>query len=415
MTTLPDSQPTRQPDALATVDSADHVFSATAAALMHEARAGIIFSAQHDDSGLATFDHSTLRGRILSVTKSGNGQPQVRIDSTGFTLDQKIFIEKAMLRYLDANNFSEATIYFQKASSVGQSASGPTPVKRKSPFGLNISKQAIPGVKTIIVVASGKGGVGKSTVSTNLAAGLARLGLKTGLMDCDVYGPSSPTMLGVSGSMSIDGTKLVPLVGHDVHVVSFGFLSDVKTPVLWRGPMVAKAIEQLCYDVKWGDLDVLILDLPPGTGDVQLTLAERLPVAGAIIVTTPQDVALIDAHKAVSLFERLEVPILGVVENMAHYTCTSCGHKEHIFGHEAFEEFLLSRKLSLLTRIPLAKEIRELSDSGTPIVLSDSRAALPYQSLANFICDKFRHASSDSNAQNEDILPPNHTEKEQLH
>lgn len=416
MTTPPDPQPTNQSISQSTADGADKLFSALAAALLQEARAGIIFSAQHDDSGLANFDHSTLRSRILSVSKSGNGQPQVRIDSTGFTLDQKIFIERAMLRHLDANDFSEATIYFQKASSVGNSASGPTPVKRKSPFGLNISQQAIPGVKTVIVVASGKGGVGKSTVATNLAAGLARLGLKTGLMDCDVYGPSSPTMLGVSGSMAIDGTKLVPLLGHGVNVVSFGFLSDVKTPVLWRGPMVAKAIEQLCFDVKWGDLDVLILDLPPGTGDVQLTLAERLPIAGAIIVTTPQDVALIDAHKAVSLFERLEVPILGVVENMAHYTCTSCGHKEHIFGHEAFEEFLLSRKLSLLTRIPLAKEIRELSDAGTPVVLSESAAALPYRSLAHYISDSFRLVSSpDSNALPQNVTPPNHIEKERLH
>ena len=396
------------------INDVDKISPAIAAALMQEARAGIIFSAQHDESGLANIDHSTLRQRILSVVKSGNGQPQVRVDSTGLTLDQKISVERSMLRYLDANEFSEATIYFQKASSVTNSASGPTPVKKKSPFGLNISKQAIPGVRTVFVVASGKGGVGKSTVSTNLAAGLAQLGLKTGLMDCDVYGPSSPTMLGVSGSMPVDGTKLVPLVGHGVHVVSFGFLTDVKTPVLWRGPMVAKAIEQLCYDVNWGDLDVLILDLPPGTGDVQLTLAERLPIAGAIIVTTPQDVALIDAHKAVSMFERLDVPIIGVVENMAHYTCTACGHKEHIFGSEAFEQFLQSRKLSLLTRIPLAKEIRELSDSGSPVVLSDTEMAQPYRALASYIREQCVEGTSLDQPQ-KNILIPEQPSQEQFH
>jgi ATP-binding protein involved in chromosome partitioning len=258
-------------------------------------------------------------------------------------------------------------------------------VKRKNPFGLSIAKKAISGVRSVIVVASGKGGVGKSTVASNLAVALAASGAKVGLMDCDVYGPSAPTMLGVKGSMPVDGGKLTPLTGHGVKVVSFGFLTDTKSPVIWRGPMVAKAIEQLCYDVNWGDLDALVLDLPPGTGDVQLTLAEKLPIGAAIIVTTPQDIALIDAHKAVSMFEKLDVPILGVVENMAFHTCTACGHEDHIFGSEAFGEFLKSRKLSLLARIPLTREIREHADNGQPAALATEDICKPYITLAQSV------------------------------
>lgn len=365
--------------------NSDAISPSLASVILQEARAGLIAAAQHEESGLSQFDHQTLRARVLGVGSATNGQPQVQIDSTGLTLDQKIWIERVLLRYLDSHEHSDATIYFQRASSATQSSAAPVPVRKKHPLGLNIDKRAIPGVKSIIAVASGKGGVGKSTVATNLAAGLAASGLKIGLMDCDVYGPSSPMMLGVSGSMDVEEGKLVPLTGHGVKVVSFGFLSDVKTPVIWRGPMVAKAIEQLCFDVKWGELDALILDLPPGTGDVQLTLAERIPLAGAVIVTTPQDVALIDAHKAVSMFEKLEVPIIGVVENMALFTCSQCGHEDHIFGTEAFGEFLKSRKLTLLAKIPLQRSIRELSDSGRPVVLADEPASEPYRTISSAI------------------------------
>ena len=371
-----------------TTSSDDIIPAELAAKLTREARAGLIFAAQHDESGLSGFEHVAIRSRVMGVSRGSNGQPLVKVDSTGLNLDHKLFVERAVLRHLDAHEFPDALIYFQKASNASASATAPAPVKRKNPFGLNIEPRAIPGVKSIVVVASCKGGVGKSTVSTNLAAGLAASGLKTGLMDCDIYGPSSPTMLGVSGSMQVDQGKLVPLEGHNVKVVSFGFLTDVKSPVIWRGPMVAKAIQQLCYDVNWGDLDVLVLDLPPGTGDVQLTLAEQLPITGAVIVTTPQDIALIDAHKAVSMFEKLDVPILGVIENMAHYTCVSCGHEEHIFGTESFGEFLKTRKLSLLARIPLTKKIRELSDSGSPVVLTETNTAQPYKDLTEVVATK---------------------------
>jgi Mrp family chromosome partitioning ATPase len=357
----------------------------TMESLRREAMAGLIIAAQLEESGLSALDHKTLRDKVSEVTTGSDGRPQVRIDSTGLGLDQKIAVERTLLRHFGNQEISDVSIYFQKASSSQAVGAVPAPVKKKHPLGINLEQKPIAGVKNIIAVASGKGGVGKSTVSTNLAAGLADLGLKTGLMDCDVYGPSSPLMLGVSGPMQVEKAKLVPLEGHGVKVVSFGFLSDVKTPVIWRGPMVAKAIEQLCYDVNWGDLDVLILDLPPGTGDVQLTLAEKIPLTGAIIVTTPQDVALIDAHKAVSMFETMNVPVMGVVENMAHFTCTACGHKEHIFGTEAFEEFLASRSLSLLTKIPLERNIRELSDQGRPVIISGSKSSEPYRQLVGLV------------------------------
>lgn len=330
--------------------------------------------------------------RIMDVEVAKQGH-KLKIASDGLNLDQKIHIERQLY-----HNFSNAGIPLQSVSfartaagSTGVTGDRPQPAKPKvNAFGLNIEKKAIPGVRHVVIVASGKGGVGKSTVSTNLAVALNARGLRVGLMDCDVYGPSAPLLLGVRGQIEVgSGGKLIPREGHGVKVVSFGFLSDVRSPVIWRGPLVSKAIEQLCYDVAWGDLDVLVVDMPPGTGDVQLTIAEKLPIHGAVIVTTPQDVALIDAHKAVSMFERLEVPVLGVVENMAWHECSRCGHKDHIFGEDAFQEFLTSRKLKLLTRIPLRKEIRIASDNGNPAALSASEEISgSYKSLATAVVEE---------------------------
>ncbi|MCX6124591.1 MAG: Mrp/NBP35 family ATP-binding protein [Proteobacteria bacterium] len=328
---------------------------------------------------------NALASRIIG-TELGASGTRIRIMSDGFSLDKKMKIEKTISKALAHANLSIAGINFAKGSRSTTGEATPSPAKlRLNPFGLNIDKRAIPGVRNVILVASGKGGVGKSTVSTNLAVALKSKGLRVGLMDCDVYGPSAPILMGIRGHLQVGtGGKLLPLEGHGVKVVSFGFLTDARSPVIWRGPLVSKAIEQFCYDVAWGDLDVLVVDMPPGTGDVQLTIAEKLPVHGTIIVTTPQDVALVDAHKAISMFEKLEIPIAGVVENMAWHTCTRCGNKEDIFGAKAFEEFLKSRQLPLLTRVPLLRDIRLKSDAGTPPALdSTSDFGQPFHVLAD--------------------------------
>jgi ATP-binding protein involved in chromosome partitioning len=366
-----DNNPKNSPKANAELDSC----------IISAARSGLITAAQHPESGLDNMTHVNLRTKVLNVVRGNTDKPQVHIDSTDLSLDQKLFIERILLLQFDRENLPAVAVYFRKASPSLTSGHTPMPVNPKRPFGLKDNRKSIEGVRNVIAVASGKGGVGKSTVACNLAAGLAMQGMKVGLMDCDVYGPSSQLMFGLKGNMDVVKTRLIPLERHGVKVVSFGFLTDVKSPVIWRGPMVSKAIEQLCYEVEWGDLDVLVLDLPPGTGDVQLTLAERLPISGSIIVSTPQDVALIDAHKALSMFEKLDVPVFGIVENMAHHQCSECGHKEHIFGKDAFEEFLRDRNLTKLSSIPLSTAIRMASDDGCPMVLSEKETAKPYLEL----------------------------------
>ena len=313
-------------------------------------------------------------------------------DSQDLDLNAKIAIERLVLSALEKARAHgripldlQPVIYFRRSDKTPELNHPVTlPANSKSgPFGVRFARRPIPGVKHVVLVASGKGGVGKSTVSANLAVALAK-DHRVGLLDADVYGPSAQILLGLRGSMPVtSGSKLIPLEGHGVKVVSFGFLTDPTQPVIWRGPMVSKALEQFFYDVEWGELDYLIVDMPPGTGDVQMTFAERLPVAGAVIVTTPQDVALVDAHKALSMFEKLAVPVLGAVENMAWFTCPGCGHEEHIFGHDAFQDFLKSRHLKLLARIPLRKEIRIRSDDGMPAARSsDDESTLPWNALA---------------------------------
>ena len=249
----------------------------------------------------------------------------------------------------------------------------------------------------IIAVTNLKGGVGKSTVSTNLAISLGKLGHKVGLMDADVYGPSGPTMLGTKGPMEIDEDgKLIPLIAHNVKVVSFGFLSDAYHPVIWRGPLVSKAIEQLCFDVAWKELDILVIDLPPGTGDVQLSLIESLPIEGAVIVSTPQDVALIDAHKALSMFNNLNVPVFGMVENMSVFACPNCGHEEHIFGEGGGEDFSKQRNIPILAKIPLDASIRMACDTGQPISLQKRR---PQAKAFSMLAEKIALSISNHSAE----------------
>ncbi len=233
------------------------------------------------------------------------------------------------------------------------------------------------GVKNIIAVASGKGGVGKSTVAVNLALALSQDGASVGILDADIYGPSQPRMLGLTGRPSTkDNKRIVPRVGHGVQCMSVGFLVDQETPMVWRGPMVTQALMQLIGDTDWDDLDYLVVDMPPGTGDIQLTLAQRGPVSGAVIVTTPQEIALLDARKGLRMFQKVEVGILGIVENMSTHVCSQCGHEEHIFGEGGGERLAAQYNVPFLGSLPLELRIREQTDSGNPSVAADPKSPI---------------------------------------
>jgi ATP-binding protein involved in chromosome partitioning len=243
----------------------------------------------------------------------------------------------------------------------------------------------VPGVKHIIAVASGKGGVGKSTTAVNLALGLAANGVATGLLDADIYGPSMPRMLGVKEKPeSADGKMLKPIERYGLRTMSIGYIVNEDTPMIWRGPMVSSALEQMLRDVLWGDLDVLVVDMPPGTGDAQLTLAQRVALAGAVIVSTPQDIALVDARKGLSMFRKVAVPVLGIVENMSYFLCPKCGERSEIFGHGGAREEADKLGVPFLGEVPLHLDIRTTSDSGHPIVVSkpDSPHAQVYKNIA---------------------------------
>ena len=243
----------------------------------------------------------------------------------------------------------------------------------------------IDGVRNMIAVASGKGGVGKSTVSVNLALALAAEGSRVGILDADIYGPSQPRMLGIGGQpKSPDGKSLEPMISHQLQAMSIGFLIDEDTAMIWRGPMVTGALEQLLNDTLWDDLDYLVIDLPPGTGDIQLTLAQKVPVSGALIVTTPQDIALLDAKKAVKMFEKVRIPLLGIVENMSTHICSNCGYEEHIFGEGGGRRMASEYEIDYLGEIPLSRSIREGTDSGKPTMVSepDGQLAGIYRAIA---------------------------------
>jgi ATP-binding protein involved in chromosome partitioning len=245
----------------------------------------------------------------------------------------------------------------------------------------------IAGVNHIVAVASGKGGVGKSTVAMNLAVALSTQGLKVGLLDADVYGPSQPQMLGMADEkpFSEDGKIITPVIAHGVKLMSMGFLTEKDTPMIWRGPMVISALKQMLRQVNWAPLDILIVDMPPGTGDIQLSMAQEVPLSGAVIVSTPQTVALLDARKGLNMFRKVNVPILGVVENMSSFICPACGHEENIFDHGGAHDTAKEFGVPFLGHIPLEKQVREFTDAGKPLITHapDSKSAAAFRSLAN--------------------------------
>ena len=248
----------------------------------------------------------------------------------------------------------------------------------------------LPEVKAIVAVASGKGGVGKSTVAVNLAVSLARQGLAVGLLDADIYGPSLPRLLGLARKPEVRGEKMIPLEAWGVKCMSIGFLVEEETPMIWRGPMVMGALEQMMGQVSWGALDVLVVDMPPGTGDAQLTMAQRVTLAGAVIVSTPQDIALIDARRGVRMFERVRVPVLGIVENMSYFCCPNCGHRAEIFGHGGARAEAQRLGAPFLGEVPLLLDIRTSSDAGTPVAASapDSPAGQAFAAVARAVRER---------------------------
>jgi ATP-binding protein involved in chromosome partitioning len=266
------------------------------------------------------------------------------------------------------------------------------------------------GVRNVIAVASGKGGVGKSTTAVNLALALSAEGASVGILDADIYGPSIPMMLGITGRPeSEDGKTIEPMEGLGLQASSIGFMIDIDTPMVWRGPMVTQALEQLLRDTNWRDLDYLIIDMPPGTGDIHLTLAQKIPVTGAVIVTTPQDIALLDARKGLKMFEKVGIPILGIVENMAVHRCSQCGHVEHVFGSGGGERMALETGVESLGALPLDIRIREQADSGRPTVVADpdGEIALTYKAIARKVAARIAQRAKDMSSKFPTIVVQN--------
>ena len=268
----------------------------------------------------------------------------------------------------------------------------------------------LPGVKNIIAVASGKGGVGKSTTAVNLALALAAEGAQVGILDADIYGPSQPMMLGITGRPeSVEENTIEPMEGHGLQASSIGFLIEEDAPMVWRGPMVTSALEQLLRQTRWRDLDYLIVDMPPGTGDIQLTLSQKVPVTGSVIVTTPQDIALLDARKGLKMFEKVGVPIIGIIENMSTYVCTQCGHEEHVFGSGGGEKMCKEYEVDFLGALPLNLSIREQADAGRPTVVADPESAISeiYKNIARQVAIRVATLSKDMSSKFPSIVVQN--------
>ena len=307
--------------------------------------------------------------------------------------------EKAIM---DLPGALSASVVLTAHRAAPQTVQRPTGPARPQPHGHAHAQPgggrlSLPGIKHIIAVASGKGGVGKSTTAVNLALALHVNGLKVGLLDADVYGPSQPRMMGITGKpTSKDGKVMEPMANHGIKVMSMGFLIDEETPMIWRGPMVMSAITQLLRDVAWGELDVLVCDLPPGTGDTQLTMSQNVPLSGAVIVSTPQDIALLDAKKGLNMFRKVDVPVLGIIENMSYFSCPHCGERSEIFSHGGARREAERFGVEFLGEIPLDMAIRETSDGGQPIVVSQPKSphAAAYRDIAQKVWAKLSGAQA---------------------
>jgi ATP-binding protein involved in chromosome partitioning len=291
------------------------------------------------------------------------------------------------LRFQIAVKIARVQVNCRYASKLGETA-----------IAAAIEKIQLPGVEHIIAVASGKGGVGKSTVAANLALALKAEGYSVGLLDADIYGPSQSTMMGAAGVRpEVQGDQLQPVMAHGIQCMSMGFVASEKTPAVWRGPMASGALQQLLTQTNWQDLNMLIVDMPPGTGDIQLTLAQRVPLSGAVIVTTPQDIALLDARKGIEMFSKVNIPTLGIIENMSTHVCSECGHEEAIFGSGGGESIAVEYGTRVLAQLPLSLAVRELSDSGNPIVAAepDSEIALALRAAARTIATSVQNSTPD--------------------
>lgn len=319
---------------------------------------------------------------------------------------------KVVLAYPAKSVFEETrAVFIQQLATLAEMGRADVQVESQIVgHAVQTNVKLIPGVRNIIAVASGKGGVGKSTTAVNLALALAAEGANVGMLDADIYGPSQPTMLGLSGKPeTMDGKTMEPKINHGIQAMSIGFLIDADTPMVWRGPMVTGALEQLLRDTNWKDLDYLVVDLPPGTGDIQLTLAQRVPVTGAIIVTTPQDIALLDARKGLKMFEKVNVPILGIVENMSTHICSNCGHEEHIFGAGGGDRMAKDYGVDVLGSLPLTLQIREQTDSGFPTVVADpeGQVAKIYKQIARRVAVKIGELQKDMTSKFPNIVIQN--------
>jgi ATP-binding protein involved in chromosome partitioning len=328
-------------------------------------------------------------GKDLVSTRSARN---VRIEGGDVSLDVELGYPAAS----QVDGIRRAVIDALRAAGAGNVSANVTMkiVAHTVQRGLKV----MPNVKNIIAVASGKGGVGKSTVAANLALALAAEGARVGVLDADIYGPSQPTMLGISGKPeSVDGQSMEPMENYGLQMSSIGLLIDVDQPMVWRGPMVTQALQQLLAQTNWKDLDYLVIDLPPGTGDIQLTLAQQVPVTGAVIVTTPQDIALIDAKKGLKMFEKVGIPILGIVENMAVHVCSKCGHAEHIFGAEGGVKMAEQYGVEHLGSLPLDIRIREQADAGRPTVVAepDSAITATYKAIARKVAIRIAEKAKD--------------------